>query len=192
MKTATFALMLALVPSAWATNVAYSFSNPTGTLPTSEVYTSSGVSITAYGYENGHAADLFGNVNGLGLVADGDQISSGFIQLDMKNFWALHPTGVDITVGDVQPGEEWEVFGSNTLGSMGVEIQTGTSNTPVSTALASDADDYRYLSITAAMCSDVVLSGISGNVSATPEPGSFAMIGLGVGLLGAGILKRKR
>jgi hypothetical protein len=200
MKTTIFALTLALVPSAWATSISYSFTNPTGKLGTSQTYTNDGVTITAYGYDNGKATDLFGNVNGIGLVVDGNQVgdNDGFIQLDLKNFWAVNPTGATITIGDVQKGESWEVFGSNTLGSLGTEIETGTNNAPVSTALALTASTYRYISVTAAMCSDVVLSGLGGtivttnNVSPTPEPGSFAMIGIGASLLGLAAFKRKR
>lgn len=181
MKKIILTLTLALVPSAWATTVAYSFNSPTGKLGTSQSYTDDGVTITAYGFENNKSTDLFGNMNGLGLVADGDQISNGFIQLDLENFWAIDPGGVKITVGDVSNGEDWEIFGSNTLGKLGTEIQTGSSS--VATSLSLSADNYRYISITAEACSDVVLSGLSGNVTGTPEPGTLAMMGLGVGLL---------
>lgn len=192
MKTTLFALMLAGVPAAWATNITYSFNSPTGNLGTSETYIASGVSITAYGFDNGHATDLYAHHNGgLGLVSDGDQIGDGFITLDLKNFWALDPTGVTITIADVQRNESWEIFGSNTLGSLGTKIQTGSTNAPVASDLALSADNYRYINITAANCSDVLLSGLFGDPSSpTPEPGSFAMIGIGVILLSVSRLKR--
>lgn len=193
MKTIIIALTLALAPSVWATSVAYSFSNPTGVLGTSETYTSAGVSITAYGFDYGHAAQLFGNSNGLGLENNDGQIGYGFVQLDLESFWALDPTGVTITIGDVQPDESWEIFGSNTLGSIGTEIQTGSNDAPVSTALALSADNYEYLSVTASKHDDVVLSGLTGaSNTSTPEPGSFAMIGIGAGLLGLASIKNKK
>lgn len=192
MKTTLFALMLAAVPAAWGTDITYSFNSPTGNLGTSETYIASGISITAYGFDNGHSTDLYGNHHGgLGLVSDGDQINDGFITLDLKNFWALNPTGVTITIADVSRDESWEIFGSNTLGSLGTKIQTGTTDAPVASALALSADNYRYINITAANCSDVLLSGLFGDPSSpTPEPGSFAMIGIGAILLGVSRLKR--
>ena len=192
MKTTLFALILAGASAAWATDITYSFNSPTGNLGTSETYTASGVSITAYGFDNGHSTDLYGNHNGgLGLVSDGDQINDGFITLDLKNFWAAGATGVTITIADVSRGESWEIFGSNRLGSLGTEIQTGDTNAPIASALTLSADNYRYINITAADCSDVLLSGLFGDPSSpTPEPGSFAMIGIGAILLGVSRLKR--
>ncbi|MFZ3340885.1 MAG: hypothetical protein WA213_08390 [Terriglobales bacterium] len=187
MKATLLTAMLALVPSAWATTISYNFNDPTGKLGTSEIYTSSDIFITAYGFKSGKASDLFGNTDGLGLSSNSDQITTGFVQLDLSGFWAADATNVIITIDATKSGQTFEIFGSNTLGTLGTELQTGTAN--VATQLTLSADTYRYVSITAATGSHVVLDELSA-VEAS-EPGDLAMLGIGVGLLGIAIIRKK-
>src|SRR5579862_7891526 len=104
--------MLGFAPSIWATPFIYNFDNPTGTLGVSQTYTDNGVTLTAYGYNQGIGTKLFGkndggDENGLGLFGTSDHeiTSNGFVQLDMLNLWLLTPTSISLSIGSVQDDE---------------------------------------------------------------------------------------
>jgi hypothetical protein len=65
---------------------------------------------------------------------------------------------------------------------LGTSLETGTLDAPASFTLVSNAKNYEYIGVEATMCGDVLLSTVSANVSGVPEPGSFAL--MGVGLIG--------
>src|SRR2546430_1318262 len=106
----------------------------------SHTYTSSGYTITAYGFDNnggfGTAHDLFyknqqpigGAVEmGLGLVnTPANEIQAGlhFIQFDFTAALAAGMMNGQLSVGSIQPGESFAIFGSNTLGVLGTQVST--------------------------------------------------------------------
>ena len=101
-------------------------------------YTSSGFSITAYGFDNnggiGTAHELFyknqgpigGAVEfGLGLTnVKSNELQPGlhFIQFDFTAALAAGMFNGQISVGSVQPGELFAFYGSNTLGTLGTQV----------------------------------------------------------------------
>src|SRR6476620_6027676 len=104
----------------------------------SHTYTNSGFSITAYGFDNhsgiGTAHDLFyksvaeiggGTESGLGLTNTGhNELQPGlhFIQFDFTAALAAGMFNGQLSVGSIQPGESYTIFGSNTLGTLGTQV----------------------------------------------------------------------
>jgi hypothetical protein len=104
----------------------------------SRTYTVSGFSITAYGFDNhsgiGTAHELYyksvmeigGAVErGLGLVGTPNnelQVGLHFIQFDFTAMLAAGMLHGQISVGSVQQGESFAIFGSNTLGTLGTQV----------------------------------------------------------------------
>lgn len=104
----------------------------------SVTFTSSGFSITAYGFDNnggiGTARELFykdrppvdGAVEfGLGLNnTPHNEINTGlhFIQFDFTAALAAGMFNGEITVGSIQATEAFAIYGSNTLGTLGTQV----------------------------------------------------------------------
>lgn len=104
----------------------------------SRTYTVSGFSITAYGFDNhsgvGTLHELYyknimeigGAVErGLGLVGTPNnelQVGLHFIQFDFTAMLAAGMFNGQISVGSVQAGESFAIFGSNTLGTLGTQV----------------------------------------------------------------------
>ncbi len=199
LKALPLAAIFAIAPSAWGTTLYYNFDTFAGQLNTSQTYTSNAVTITAYGYDQGRPDDLYGkqnggDENGLGLMGDSDHEiqSDSFVQLNLSNVWALHPSSVSMSIGSVQSGENWVIYGSNTLGKLGSEIQSGTLDAPSNFLLAANAKNYQFISVEAgSQCADVLLGTLTATTpqGGVPEPGSFAL--LGAGLIGMGFFVRK-
>ncbi len=124
------ATALSSCSSSCGTNVVeWDFNLPTGNVGTTQTYTVNGIAITAYGYTNsGNATQLYGVASssgdqlGLGIASvSGHQIDvNNFVQLDLGNVIAKGATNGQIIVGSVQPGDSYNIYGSNTLGSIGV------------------------------------------------------------------------
>jgi hypothetical protein len=202
------ALMLVLcgscvaVSSGWATVVTWDL-NPSGlNAPvgsSTHDFTVSGYTITARGYDNsggvGSAHGLFfknagGDEIGLGVVdtdhnelqvdISGDPLQ--FIQLDLRSILLQGFTNGEIEVGSVQSGELFNLFGSNTLGTLGSKLN--------STAYDSSKDDifvpvpnfgsFQFVSVVAA-AADVL--PVKFRATCIPEPGTFSLMILG----GAGL-----
>jgi hypothetical protein len=182
LKSFIFTSMLATAPAAWSTTLYYSFDSPTGKLSTSQQYFSDGVLITAYGFDSGKPDDLYGTSSGLGVSGTDREIeSNSFVQLNLTNLYALNPTSVQMEIASSQQNESYAIFGSNTLGKLGTEIQSGNLDAPSAFTLVSSAAHYQYIGVEAeTSCGDILLEAVSANVSGVPEPGSFALLGAGL------------
>src|ERR1700722_2073615 len=111
--------------------------SPTGTLGTSQSYTSSGLTVTASGFNQFNGAiDLYGKNNGgdetgLGLSNDSTgeheiEFDHGYGQLNVSALFG-HVSSLGFLTGSTTDGEEWAVYGSNTSGvcGSGYSIATG-------------------------------------------------------------------
>ncbi|MCX6594427.1 MAG: carboxypeptidase regulatory-like domain-containing protein, partial [Acidobacteria bacterium] len=148
----------------------FNFTVPAGQLGSTQPYTANGVTLTAYGYNGsgttGTPRALFGktaggNENGLGIYgtsADNEITTSTFIQVDTNDLVAKGATNVQMLIGSVQSGEGYDIYGSNTLGTIGTKLLSGgTSESPFAMP---GYGTYRYISVRASAV-DVLLNGIS-------------------------------
>ena len=187
--------VLAIAPCACASTL-YNFGSPTGTLGTSQTYTSSGITITAYGFSGaGASMDLYGkNAGGdeVGLGLNGtlnDEIgTTNFVQLNLTNLLATNPASITMSIGSVQEGEGWNIYVSNTLGTLGTFLQTGTTDFSKTFTLNSLPKGDAFVSVQASS-GNVLLSTLATTGSSVPEPGSAAI--LGAGLLGIGFFAKR-
>jgi hypothetical protein len=121
--------------------VIFNMDSPTGTLGTSQSYTSSGLTVTASGFNQFNSAiDLYGKNNGgdetgLGLSNDSTgeheiEFDHGYVQLNVSALFG-HVSSLGFLTGSTTDGEEWAVYGSNTSGvcGSGYSISTGACGT---------------------------------------------------------------
>lgn len=179
--------------SAWATLVTWNL-NPSGANANvgsnSQSYTISGLyTITARGYDNSggigsphnlYFKNLGVSERGLGITGTVDnelQVSGGtplhFIQLDLTSILSQGFTNGQIEVGSVQSGESWNLYGSNTLGSLGVKLNA--------TAFGSSTDEmfvnvptfgtYAFISVVTAT-GDVLPVAFQATFTPIPEAAS--------------------
>ena len=112
----------------------WNFNLPSGPLGTSQVYTVSGLAITAYGYTNSgtpvalYGKNLGGSENGLGIKGEVDNEinTSTFVQLDLGQVIASGAQSVSMIINSSQSGEGYNLYGSSTRGSIGTPIGSGT------------------------------------------------------------------
>ena len=187
MAGASAALALCMAGgAAHATFLTYNFASHTGDLGTQETYTSNGVSITAYGFEGAFDSTRLwgkngsGDEKGLGIKDENDHEidTHDFVQLNMSNLWAQNPVSLSLSIGSVQSQESWRIYGSNVLGLLGSLLLSGTTDAPASFGLTPPTG-YNYLGVRAGS-GDVLLSSLSANTSALPEPGSLALLASGL------------
>src|SRR3954470_6158579 len=174
----------------------------------SHTYTNSGFSITAYGFDNhsgiGTPHDLFfkheneiggGVESGLGLTnTPHNEIQTGlhFIQFDFTAALAAGMMNGQISVGSIQPGESYTLFGSNTLGTLGNQV---------SGVFGSTFDDqfvnipnfgqflyYAVVSIT----EDVLPVAIRADLPAIPEMSTFLPVAMLLALVFAIEARRRQ
>jgi len=148
-------------------------------------YTSSGYSITAYGFDNhagiGTAHELFyknagaigGAVEfGLGLTnTPNNEIQAGlnFIQFDFTATLAAGLLNGQISVGSIQANEAFAIYGSNALGTLGTQVG-GTFGSSFDNQFVSipSFGQFHYYSIIAA-ANDVLPVAIRADLPAVPE-----------------------
>ena len=156
----------------------------------SNSYTVSGNTITAYGYDNnggtGVAHELFyknAGVDEIGLGLVGTlhnelQVSNGnplqFIQLDLTSVLSAGFFNGQLSVGSVQSGELFDLYGSNALGVLGTKLN--------STSYDSSQDDqfvsvpsfgtYKFISVVAA-AADVLPVAFRAEITPIPEATSI-------------------
>jgi len=175
----------------------------------SHTFTSSGFSITAYGFDNhsgiGTAHDLFyknvpeigGAVEtGLGLVnTPNNELQAGlhFIQFDFTAALAAGMFNGQLSVGSIQANESFTIFGSNTLGTMGTQV-SGVFGSAFDNQFVAipGFGQFNYYSVLA-MSDDVLPVAIRADLPAVPEMNALipviALLGL---VIGGGVWCQRR
>jgi len=188
-----------------ATNVTFDFTAcPSGVScpgdfgTNTATYTSSGMSIVAWGYGSSGTAqplDLFlkdgpTDEDGLGLNPSADnEVNPGqYIYLDMSNLVSHGLFSGIVGLGSIQSGETGSICTTTAVGMPGsvctsVTDSGGSMGSANVTWSASDP----ILSITASSGSVLIVNGI---IAATPEPASLSLFG--IGLLGVAFLFRRQ
>jgi hypothetical protein len=151
----------------------------------SHTFTNSGYSITAYGFDNhsgiGTPHDLFyknvgpigGAVeSGLGLTNTLDnelQVSLNFIQFDFTAALAAGMMNGQLSVGSIQLNEAFAIYGSNVLGTLGVQV-SGTYGSAFDNQFVSipNFGQFHYYSVLAT-ADDVLPVAIQADLPAVPE-----------------------
>jgi hypothetical protein len=118
-----------------------------------------------------------GTETGLGISTDrshDDQeiYVNSFLQIDLQ--FVMLKTVIDkltLTVGSIQNGESFDLWGSNIAGQPGKLLLTGGASYDDVPFAVPSYGNYRYLSIGAGT-GDVLLDGIS---ASAPEPGTFGL-----------------
>jgi hypothetical protein len=175
----------------------------------SHTFTSSGYSITAYGFDNnsgiGTAHDLYfknlapidGAVeSGLGLVnTPGNELQQNlhFIQFDFTAAIVAGMFDGQLSVTSIQAGESFTIFGSNTLGTLGTQV-SGVFGSTFDNQFVSipNFGQFNYYSILA-LSDDVLAAAVRAEApSVVPEINSLVPIAALVVILAAANLSRRR
>src|SRR4051812_21545221 len=174
----------------------------------SHTFTNSGFSITAYGFDNnagiGTAHDLYyknlapidGAVEtGLGLVnTPGNELQANlhFIQFDFTAALVAGMFNGQLSVGSIQAGESFTIFGSNTLGTLGTQV-AGVFGSAFDNQFVSipNLGQFNYYSVLA-LSDDVLPTAVRADPSVVPEINSLLPVAALVVLLVATNLWRKR
>lgn len=186
-----------MLAAATAGNAAVSinFNSATGNIGNSHTYTSGGLSVTATGYAStGTQTPLYGknaggDENGLGLNGYTDSeinVGTDFIQLDVQALFGL-VSGGTFFMGSSTNGEMWAVYGSNTAGTVGSLLTSGSNE--ASHGLPAFGT-YKYYDFVATN-GNVLLGGLS-LTRAVPEPATWALMLLGFGGIGFAMRRRTR
>jgi hypothetical protein len=174
----------------------------------SHTFTSSGFTITAYGFDNhggiGTAHDLFykfeneidgGVETGLGLTnTPHNEIQPGlhFIQFDFTAALAAGMMNGQISVGSIQPGESYSLFGSNTLGTLGSQV-SGVFGSEVDDQFVNIPNFGQFLYYAVVSISEDVLPvAIRADLPAIPEMSAILPVAALVLLVFATEVRRRR
>jgi hypothetical protein len=200
--------------SAWATVVTWQLnpSNTNGAVGSSTLnLTQSGYTITARGYDNVAGPDPLhqlyfksvaeiggGTERGLGLVGTLNNelqtsggVPSNYIQLDLGSILGQGFTNFQISVGSIQSGESFLLFGSNTQGQLGTQLG-GAFGSAFDDQFVSVTNTYQFISI-AAGAFDVLPVAFRATVTPVPEMSAlFPIVGLIAAVSFTQILRRRR
>ena len=176
----------------------FTFTGTLGNIGPSDTFTSGGVSLTLTGYSApGVTSNLFAKNEGptefgVGMASGTDREIAGSLtlQVDLQQILALHPSSITLGISSLQPGETYQIWGSNTAGTPGTLLASNQSGTTFNLS----SDQFRYITIASPNAS-VLLDSLVANVSSstsTPEPSSAALLLVGLaGLAGIGLLAKK-
>lgn len=141
----------------------WEFDSPAGAVGSSQTYTENGIAIVARGYTNANAPvnmySTTGSDFGLGI----DSVSSNlidtnhYIQLDLGG--ALTGASATMFINKLSSGGRYNVYGSNTAGSIGTLLLSNQTLDGVDFTIPSFGT-YRYISVRAAYGS-LRLAGVS-------------------------------
>lgn len=176
---------------------------------TSRTYTNSGFTITAYGFDNnagvGTPHELYyksipeigGAVErGLGLVntpSNELQANLHFIQFDFTAAIVAGMFNGQLSVGSIQAGESFAIFGSNTLGTLGTQV-SGEFGSAFDNQFVSipNFGQFNYYSVLA-LADDVLPVAVRADQpTVVPEMNALVPVGALLALLAAARLRRDR
>lgn len=197
LAAAVISSSIALASPATAATV-INFASPGGNLGTSETYNVAGYTVTAYGFSALNAAqDLFGKnagagETGLGFNINGDKeigFGEGYVQLDVSQLLSK-VSMISFGTNSTTDGETWAVYGSNSLGSLGSFLSSGT--TEVSNAALPNLGAYNFYSF-ASIANKGGANILIKNLTLTPsvpEPATWMF--MLVGMAGVGYSMRRK
>jgi PEP-CTERM motif len=183
----------------------------TGLLGTEHDFTSGPATIKSYGLVSslsgstltlGAATNLYGKTGGgdetgLGVANDpsGDNeiTTKSTIKLDLSAFFATHPIlPVTISIGSVQNGEGFAIFGGSASPTTELYHLTGNSGQSIYafTATASQVSSSGGVFYVTATSNNVLLDTVS--LASVPEPGSITLALTGLGTLAVLAWHRRR
>jgi hypothetical protein len=154
----------------------WDFSVPAGLLGVSQTYTANGLTLTAYGFlSGGTPTALFGkngggDEDGVGIngTVDNEIDVGSFVQVDLSNLIASGVLDAQMMIGSVQAGEAYNIYGSNTLGTIGT-LLAGNQTLDATYFAIPGYPNYRYVSVQAAVA-NVLLMQIGACSPPTPTP----------------------
>ena len=208
---------VALCTASAVSAVNIDFGSQPGNLGPTATYNSGGLTVGAAGYSDGFVfsapADLYGkdaggDEQGLGLVADpsgeneiywtgpgGPSHLGAFVELDVSALFGL-VSNAQFFMGSTTDGEQWAVYGSNNAG-----CGWFCADAPPLTGFDEGTHDlfgfgtYQYYDFYSlgtfgnGAPGNVLLAGLA--LTPVPEPGTWAMMLLGLGAVGA-VMRRNR
>lgn len=189
--------------STFAASYVFNFSpsNPGHDVGPTEDYTAGGATITASGWlVAGGSTSLYQKYTvgqsyetGLGITADADHEIPPpyFVQLDVSDLIAKGFDWVSFTLGSLQRGEEANIYGITTSGTLtGATLLTTLTGTPLEQTWGMALGAYQYIGFTGggATGADPVLESATARV---PDGGSIALM-MGSALLGLVGFRRLR
>ena len=189
-----FCICMFAASSAWATVVTWNL-NPAGLEApvgsTNHTFIQMGYSITAYGYTTGTPNTPLGlyyknqgfDETGLGIVGPSDHelqaVNQQFIQFDLNSILSQGFTNGQLEIGSVQVGEQFRLYGSNTIGTLGTQLggTFGSSSDLVFVNIPSFGT-YNFISV-AACYGDALPVAFQATINPVPEVGAlFPIVGL--------------
>lgn len=212
--TICVSLLVLLVSGApaWSTVITWDFGAPTALQQNTNVGSSSdsvtlgGFTLIANGFAVGtpDAADnlywknLGTDEHGLGFVntLDNEIVNNTYIQIDINAIKAISVNGM-IRVQSVTAGEAFNLYGTNTPGNLSSALGNlliSGNTTDNGFVSVPSWGTWRYLDLTVTnrnvSVDNILMDAIQANTT-VPEPGTAALLGLGLGLLGL-LLRRAR
>lgn len=117
---------------------------------------------------------------GIGLARERDHEISGtqFVQVDLTKIFGFHPAFVTLTMNSIQPGESYDIWGSNVAGVPGTLLAANKS-VPDFTV----PSNFDLISVSSGSKGNVLLNDVTAHFVApipTPEPSTGILFLMGV------------